>query len=285
MQEAERQEGLGRLLQMERDREKRLTLSDQQLRDHLVWQVKRLARQESPVTTRQYSNLDRELMQARELAAELARSRARLQGLEEARQRADQLEQALEREQALAMVQARSLARAEAQARAQARSARLRSIASARFLWRLLQAQPGLWDGMVRNLHLGMSVVALLAWILPKTDRERWRQDSYNWLEELKQEGSPLLGTAIRIALRTPWLALVLWTLPTRRLLARLKALWIGLGTAAAVLSAGIAGISQSPPVQVGSLLAAALLAGAVATSQAFKGRQSRRRRRGGKRR
>jgi hypothetical protein len=53
-----------------------------------------------------------------------------------------------------------------------------------------------------------MSVVALAAWILPTGDRARWKNESYNELEELKQEGAPLLGDAIRIAsghLGWPW--------------------------------------------------------------------------------
>jgi hypothetical protein len=178
------------------------------------------------------------------------------------------------------MAQARTLARE------QARSPRLRASAAARFLWRLLQARPGLWEGIVRNLYLGMRVVGLWVWMLPNSDRARWKNESYNQLEELKQEGAPLLGDALRIALRTPWLALVLWTGVWRRSsaarwLPRLKPAWIGVGTAAAAFLGGATGIGQHPTeFQMRALIAASLLTGAVALTGSYKGRRPRRRRR-----
>jgi hypothetical protein len=201
-----------------------------------------------------------------------------LQALEQAQSRLQQLERSL----ALAMAQARTLAREQAQAR----SPWLRAIAVARFLWRLLQARPGLWDGIVRNLYLGMRVVGLMVWMLPATDRDRWKNESYNELEELKQEGAPLLGDAIRIALRTPLLALVLWAGAWRRSraarwLPRLKPVWIGLGTAAATFLCGAAGIGQSATErQMRLLVAASMLTGALAVTGSYKGRRPRRRRR-----
>lgn len=215
---------------------------------------------------------------ARESNRVLAQIQESLQASERAQSRVQQLERAL----ALAMAQARSLARAQAQAR----SPRSRAIAVARVLWQLTQARRGLWDGLVRNLYLGMRVVALAAWMLPAADRARWKQESYSELETLKQEEAPLLGDAIRTALRIPWLALVLRThawgrSPTARCLARRKPLWIGLGTAATTFWSGAAGIGQSPTDwQMRSLVAASLLAGVVAASQASRGRRPRRRRR-----
>jgi hypothetical protein len=131
-----------------------------------------------------------------------------------------------------------------------------------------------------------MSVVALAAWILPTGDRARWKNESYNELEELKQEGAPLLGDAIRIASRTPWLALVLWTGAWRRSsaarwLPRLEPLWIGVGTAAATYLGGAAGIGQSPTeFQMRALAAASLVTGVLAATGSHKGRHPRRRRR-----
>jgi hypothetical protein len=194
--------------------------------------------------------------------------------------------QALERTLALAMAQARTLAREQAQAR----SPRLRAIAVTRFIRRVLQGRSGLWDGIVRNLYLGMRVVAVLAWMLPKADRTRWRDESFSELQDLKMEGVPLLGDAFRITARTPWLALVLWTGAWRRSsaarwLPRLKPLWIGAGTAAATFLGGAAGIGQSPTeYQMRALVAASLLAGALALTGSWKGRRPRRRRRKRKR-
>lgn len=229
-----------------------------------------------------YVGLGRQLGQVWELARDLDLKRAQVkataQGLARAQSRVQQLERAL----ALAMAQARTLARAQAQAR----SPRSRAIAVARVLWQLTQARRGLWDGLVRNLYLGMRIVALAAWMLPAADRARWKQESYGELETLKQEEAPLLGDAIRTALRIPWLALVVRTPAwgrslARRSLARRKPLWIGLGTAAATFLAGAAGIGQSSTVwQMRSLVAASLLAGVVAASQASRGRRPRRRRR-----
>jgi hypothetical protein len=192
--------------------------------------------------------LGAELERERELGLELAGLEGEIQAsaltLKEAQSHLERLERSL----ALAMAQARTLAREQAQAR----SPRLRAIAVVRFLWRLLQARPGVWDGLIRNLYLGMRVVGLAAWMLPPAHRDRWKNESYNELEELKQEGVPLLGDSLRIASRTPWLTLVLWTgawrrSPAARWLPRLKPLWIGLGTAAATFLGGAAGIGQSP--------------------------------------
>jgi hypothetical protein len=233
-----------------------------------------------PATAEQIGELARELRRERKLELESYQVQAQvqtsLQALEQAQSRLQQLERSL----ALAMAQARTLAREQAEAR----SPRLRAIAVARFLWRLLQARPGLWDGIVRNLYLGMRVVGVLVWMLPTADRDRWKNESYNELEELKQEGAPLLGDAIRIASRTPWLALVLWTgawrrSPAARWLPRLKPVWIGLGTAAATFLGGVAGIGQSPTeFQMRALVVASLLTGALALTGSYKGRRPRRR-------
>jgi hypothetical protein len=235
-----------------------------------------------PATAEQIRELAREVRRERELGWELDRINAQVQTSSQALAQAQSRVPELERALALAMAQARTLA----WQKAQARSPRLRAIAVARFLWRLLQARPGLWDGIVRNLYLGMKIVGLAVWMLPTADRGRWRDESYNELEELKQEGAPLLGDAIRIALRIPWLTLVLWTgawgrSPAARWLARLKPLWIGLGTAAATFWAGAAGIGQSPTDwQMRSLVAASLLAGVVAAAESDRTRRPRRRRR-----
>jgi len=151
---------------------------------------------------------------------------------------------------------------------------------------RLLQARPDLWNGIVRNLYIGMRVVGLGVWMLPTANRDRWKNESYNELEELKPEGAPLLGDAFRIALRTPSLAVVLWTgvwrrSPAARWLPRLKPVWIGVGTATATFWTGIAGIGQYPTEwQTRKLVAASLLTGVVAMTGSFKGRRPRRRRR-----
>jgi hypothetical protein len=240
-----------------------------------------------PVTRAQLAVVGRELERQRQLGQDLAVKRGQValtaQGLARAQSRVQELERAL----ALAMAQARTLA----WERALARSPRLRAIAVGRFLWRLLQeGRSGLWDGIVRNLYLGMRVVGVLVWMLPTADaRTRWKNESYEELEELKQEGAPLLGNAMRIALRTPWLALVLWTgawrrSPAARLLPRLKPLWIGLGTAAAMFLGGAAGIGQSPTERQMRLLVAASilsgLSGALAACQGSRGRWRRGRRR-----
>ena len=244
--------------------------------------VMAFARQMSRVSNAQWAELGAELGEERALARELDGSEAQCQALALAFEQAQSNLQRLERSLALAMAQARTLAREQAQAR----SPRLRAIAVGRFLWRLLQARPGLWDGIVRNLYLGMRVVGLAAWMLPAADRDRWRNESYNELEELKQEGVPLLGDALRIASRTPWLALVLWTgawrrSPAARWLPRLKPLWIGLATAAATFLGGAAGIGQSPTErQMRLLMAASMLTGALAACQGYRGRRPRRRRR-----
>jgi hypothetical protein len=239
-------------------------------------------RHAQPATAKEIRDLAREVRRERELGWELDRINAQVQGSSQALAQAQSRVPELERALALAMAQARTLA----WQRAQARSPRLRAIAVAQFLWRLLQARPGLWDGIVRNLYLGMKVVELAVWMLPTADRDRWRNESYNELEELKEEGAPLLGDAIRIALRIPWLTVVLWTgalghSPAARWLARLKPVWIGLGTAAATFWAGAAGIGQSPTDwQMRSLVAASLLAGVVAAAESDPRRRPRRRRR-----
>lgn len=284
-QELTRVQELVELLAQEEAEAEKLAWAHGQVAERFEADVKALARQDlagRPVTQAQLGALGRELGLERELARDLdvkkAQVAARAQGLGRAQSRVQELERAL----ALAMAQARTLAWAQAQAR----SPRVRAIAVARFLWALMQARRGLWDGLVRNLYLGMRVVWLAVWMLPTTDRARWRQDAYSELETLKQEGAPLLGDAMRIALRIPWLALVLRThawgqSPTGRWLARLEPLWIGLGTAAATFWAGAAGIGQSPTDwQMRSLVAASLFAGVVAAWQACKGRRPRRPRR-----
>jgi hypothetical protein len=244
--------------------------------------VKLFAAYPSRVTDHHYVQLGGELRRERELALALERARVRVQELALAQSQSQARAQALERALALAMAQARTLAREQALAR----SPRLRAIAVGRFLWRLLQARPGLWGGIIRNLYLGMRVVGVLVWMLPKGDRDRWRNESYNELEELKLEGAPLLGNAVRIALRTPRLALELWAgawsrSPAARWLPRLKPVWKGLGTAVATFLTGIAGIGPFPTeFQMRLLVAASLLTGALALTGSYRGRRPRRRRR-----
>jgi hypothetical protein len=251
-----------------------------------------------PVTLEQYQELERELGPELELARELGRVEAQVQSWEHAWERAQSTVQDLA--QALAMAEAVERARVHAQkqaqaqeaaralaqklARSQAQSPRSRAIEFARFLWRLMQAPWGLWDGIAQNLYLGMRIVTLAAWMLPTADRARWKQESYSELEQLQQEQAPLLGNAARIAVRIPWLAAVLWTnawgrSPMGRWLARREPLWIGLGTMAATFCAGAAGIGRSlTDGQMKLLVAASLLFGALATWQACKARQPRQR-------
>jgi len=235
-----------------------------------------------PATAQQIGELARDLTREIQLKQESYRVQAQIQASSEALEQAQSHLQQLERALALAMAQARTLARKQAQAR----SPRLRALALGRFLWRLMQARQGLWDGIVRSLYLGMRVVRLAVWMLPTADRDRWKNESFTELEELKEEGAPLLGDAVRIALRTPSLALVLraaaWRRsPAARWLPRLKPVWIGLGTAAATFLGGAAGIGQSPTeFQMRALVGASLLTGALAVTGSYRGRRPRRRRR-----
>lgn len=228
----------------------------------------------------EYDRLGRDLGRVRDLATERDRTEAQVQASAQALERVRSNIQALERTLALAMAQARTLARE------QARSPRLRATAITRFIGRLLQGRSGLWDGIVRNLFLGMRVVGLLVWMLPKADRTRWKDESFSELQDLKMEGVPLLGDAFRITARTPWLALVLWTGAWRRSsaarwLPRLKPLWIGVGTAAATFLGGAAGFGQSPTeFQMRALAVASLITGVLAVTGSYKGRRPRRRRR-----
>jgi hypothetical protein len=287
--ELTRVQELAELLAEEEAQAEKLAWAHTQAAEQFEVYLKALARQDSagqPVTLASCAELGHDLGRTRDLARDRAAKKAQVAARAQVLAPAQSRLQGLERALALAMAQARTLARAEAQALAQARSPRVRAVAVARFLWGLIQARWGLWDGLVRNLYLGMKIVGLVGWMLPAVDRARWKNTAYNELEELKQEGSPLLGNAIRIALRIPWLALVLWTgawerSPTARWLARLKPLWIGLGTAAATFWAGAAGIGPSPTEwQMRSLVAAAVLPGVVAAWQADKGQRPRRRRR-----
>jgi hypothetical protein len=261
---------------------KKLSRSYEQAVRRNVAKVKELARQTSWVTPTQHDQLDEELRRERSLARELDRVRTQVQARTQALARAEAQAQELERALALAMAQARTLARA--------RTPRYRIAAFLRLLWQLRSPQR-MWGGVVRNLVLGMGIVKLAVWMLPTADRDRWKDESFSELEDLKREGKPLLGDAIRIASRTPWLALVLWTgawrrSPAARWLPRLKPLWIGVGTAAATFLGGIAGIGQHPTeYQMRALIAASLLTGAVALTGSFKGRRPRRRSRRGRKR
>jgi hypothetical protein len=269
-------------LTQERAQAEKVARSYNRARKRAAAKVKELAVHNQRVTPSQWDELSREVGRELDLASELRQIQAQVQALAEGLTRAHSRAQGLERALALAMAQARTLA----WQKAQARSPRLRAMAVARFIWRLLQARPGLWDGIVRNLYLGMRVVGLAVWMLPTADRDRWKNESYNELEELKQEGAPLLGDALRIAVRTPWLALELWTgawgrSPVGRWLPRLRPLWIGLGTAAATFLGGAAGIGQSPTeFQMRSLVGASMLTGALAAYQGYKRRRPRRRKR-----
>jgi hypothetical protein len=284
--ELTRAQELADALASERARAKELAPLHKSVAARNEVQVKLFAAYPARVTSSDYVELGGELGRERELAQALHRARARVQELALAQSQSQARAQSLERALARAMAQARTLAREQALAR----SPRLRAIAVGRFLWRLLQARPGLWGGIIRNLYLGMGVVGVLVWMLPKADRDRWRDESYNELEELKLEGAPLLGNAVRIALRTPRLALELWAgawsrSPAARWLPRLKPVWIGVGTATATFWTGIAGIGQYPTEwQTRTLVAASLLTGVLALTGSFKGRRPRRRRRRRKR-
>jgi hypothetical protein len=278
-----RQQELVLALAREQGHAVRLSRSHSRAARRFDAKVKAVARQNLTVglaAQEEYDRLGRDLGRVRDLERERDRAEAQVQASEQALERVRSNVQALERTLALAMAQARTLARE------QARSPRLRAIAVTRFIGRLLQGRSGLWDGIVRNLYLGMRVVAVLAWMLPKADRTRWRNESFSELQDLKMEGVPLLGDAFRIAARTPWLALVLWTgvwrrSPAARWLPRLKPLWIGLGTAAVTFLGGAAGIGQSPTgFQMRALVGASLLTGALAITGSYKGRRPRRRRR-----
>jgi hypothetical protein len=284
-QELAQMQELAEQLADEQARHRELARLHEPMAERIQAATKALASQRY-VADVQYLALGRELWQERDLGQELDRSEAQCQALALALEQARASLQWLERGLALAMAQARTLAREQAQAR----SPRLRAIAVGRFLWRLLQGRAGLWDGIVRNLYLGMRVVGVLVWMLPTADRTRWKNQYYSELEDLKQEGAPLLGDAVRIALRTPWLALVLWTgvwgrSPAARWLPRLKPLWIGAGTATAAFLGGAAGIGQSPTeFQMRALVAASLITGVLAATGSYKGRRPRRRRRRRKR-
>ena len=252
--------------------------------------VKALARQNEsgrPATPEQYAALGQELGLEGDLRLERDRIEAHIQASERMLARAQSNREELE----LALAVAQTVEEMQRQALVQVRSPRLKAVAAARFIGRLLQARPGLWGGIIRNLYLGMQVVGVLVWMLPKGDRDRWRNESYNELEELKLEGAPLLGNAVRIALRTPRLALELWASawsrsPAARWLPRLKPVWIGVGTATATFWTGIAGIGQYPTEwQTRKLVAASMLTGVVALTGSFKGRRPRRRRRRGRKR
>jgi hypothetical protein len=229
-----------------------------------------------PATPEQYAALGRELAVEGDLRLEHDQLQGRIEGSERALRRAERNARELQ--------QATNSAMGEAEALERARSPRLRAVAVARFIWSLLQVRQGLWDGFVRNLYLGMRVVGALAWMLPKADQARWKDESFSELEDLKQEGAPLLGNAFRIAARTPWLALVLWAgawrrSPAARSLPRLKPVWIGVGTAMATFWAGAAGIGQHPTEwQTRKLMAASLLIGLVALTGSYTGRRPRRR-------
>lgn len=230
-------------------------------------------------TPEQYNELGRDLGRYRDLEQDLDRIEAKVRATTKALARSESNERTLSRDLAQAQAQ-------WAREREWWRARKSKATAVVRSLWQLLQARRGLRDGLARNLYLGMRVVGLVVWMLPTADRDRWRQEAYRELEELKQEDAPLLGDAIRIALRVPWLASVLWTdawgrSPTGRWLAGLEPLWIGLATAAATFSAGLAGIGQSPTDrQMRLLKAASLLAGVLAAWPAHKRRRPRRRRR-----
>jgi hypothetical protein len=268
-------------LGQEESRAEKLAWAHQQAAKRCDANAKKLAHQNEtgkPTTPEQYNELGREMWRVRDLERDLdlatAKVEATTKGLERAVSTVQELEQGLAAAQEIA----------QRQSAVQARSPRLGASAVARFIWRLLQARPGLWGGIVRNLYLGMRVVELGLWMLPAVDRARWKDESFSELEELKREGAPLLGDAIRIASRTPWLALVLWTgvwrrSPAARWLPRLKPVWIGLGTAVATFWAGAAGIGQHPTEwQTRKLMAASLLTGLVALTGSYKGRRPRRR-------
>jgi hypothetical protein len=277
------------LLAQEEAQAEKLAWAHRQAVEQFEANRKTLVRQDlagHPVELVPLAEQGRELGRVRELARDLSLNKvqvdARAQLVVQAQSRVQQAERAL----ALAMAKARTQAREQEQADAQARSPRARATAFLLSIRQLLLGRQGLWDGFVRNLYPGMRVVGALAWMLPGAQRARWKEESFGELEELKHEGAPLLGDSIRIALRTPWLALVLWTGAWRRSTAarwlpRLKPVWIGVGAATATFWTGIAGIGQHPTEwQTRKLVAASLLTGVVALTGSFKGRRPRRRRR-----
>ena len=283
--ERDREHKLALTLAKEQGQAEKLSQSHSRAARRFDAKVKALARQNLTgelAAQEEYDRLGRDLGRIRDLARERDRAEAEVQASVQALERVRSNVQALERALALAMAEARTLAREQAQAR----SPRLRAIAITRFIWRLLQGRSGLWDGIVRNLYLGMRVVGMLVWMLPKADRTRWKDESFSELQDLKMEGVPLLGDAFRIAARTPWLALVLWTGAWRRSsaarwLPRLKSLWIGVGTAAATFLGGAAGIGQSPTeFQMRALVVASLITGVLAVTGSYQRRRPRRRRR-----
>jgi hypothetical protein len=278
---------LSERLDHERTVAEKLARQHKQAAERSAAKVRALARQtfyneHQSVPTTQWNKVEREVGRELDLALELRAVETRVQLFAESLTVQEARVQQLERALALAMAQARTLA----WERAQARSPRLKAIAIARSIGRLLQGRSDLWESIVGSLYLGMRVVAVLVWMLPKADRARWKDESFSHLEDLKGEGAPLLGDAFRIAFRTPWLALVLWTgvwrrSPAARWLPRLKPLWIGLGTAAATFLGGAAGIGQSPTeFQIRALMGASLLTGALAVTGSYKGRRPRSRRR-----
>jgi hypothetical protein len=276
-------------LDQERALAEKLAQSHKQAVERSAAKVKALAgknfwNEHQRVTPAQWHGLELVVGRELDLASELRAVETRVQLFAESLTFQESRIQQLERALALAMAQARTAAWERA------RSPRVRASAIARWIGRLLQGRSGLWEGIVRNLYLGMRVVAVLVWMLPKADRPRWKDESFSELEDLKREGAPLLGDAFRIAFRTPWLALVLWTgvwrrSPVARWLPRLKPVWIGVGTAAAAFLGGAAGIGQHPTeFQMRALVAASLITGMLAVTGSFKGRRPRRRSRRPKR-
>lgn len=285
--ELTRAQELGKRLAQEQAHAKQVAQSYEQAAERTDAKAKALARRNltgQPVTPAEHNELAHKLVaQELELALELGRIEAQVQVSAQALERAQSLVQELERALALAMAQVQALARA------QARSPRLRAIAVARFLWQLIRAPRGAWAGIIRNLYLGMGIVALPVWMLPNAARARWKHDAYGMLDMLKEEDAPLLGTAIRIAVRTPLLALVLWTgawsrSRQARWLARQEPLWVGLGWAAATfltIAAGILVRGQSPTSQQMKLAAAAsLLTGSLVTWDKYRERRPPKRKR-----
>jgi hypothetical protein len=280
---AAREQALADLGELARTLDEERAEADKARRSHKVAKaraderVKALAVLQQP-TPAQWDQLNRAIAREDDLEAELRAVETRVQDITESLRSQESRVQQLERALALAMAQARTLAWK------QARSPKARATALIVFIGQLLLVRQGLWGGFVRNLYLGTRVVGALAWMLPKGKRARWKDESVSELEDLKLEGAPLLGDAIRIALRTPWLALVLWNgawrrSPTARWLPRLKPVWIGLGTVVATFWAGAAGIGQHPTEwQTRKLVAASLLTGVVAMTGSFKGRRPRRR-------
>jgi hypothetical protein len=255
--------------------------------------VKALARQglaRQPVTEAQIRELGRQLGPELELARESALAQRRVQALAQALADAEQDMQARAQDLALLQEQALVLAQARAAELERPETPIVRVMAFFRLVWHLVRTPTSLRSKLVHSLLVSMGVVGLGIRLLPSTARARYEQEWYGDLEELQREKAPLLGVAIRIVVRAPWMAVILrasaWRRsPAMRWVASLEPLWVGLGWATATFLAGAAGLStgsQPPTDQQLRLLAGAslLTGGLTAWTERKRRRKVRRRKR-----